>query len=290
MATPLQVRPNECDRFGHVNNAVYASYLQFALAQELARLGFAQDWGRDGSHFWMPSWLAIEYRQAARFGDELDARLWLDQPDARHPVFGLEIERRGDAPGSGRPASIVRARSAWQRLARGTGEPVSLPPSLFPDLSTDAGRLPRGFQLPPDSPGPKRYYWNHTVMRAEVGPGGHAHPQAVYQWLEEAIFDACDQSGWTLERRVATGYLVFQTRHDTEFAALPQAGDPVRITSWVVDVRRLRGTWLQEIHSLPHGDFLVRDYSTGVFLDLEGRPAAPPKAMMEEIQFGKVGS
>jgi acyl-CoA thioesterase FadM len=288
MSTRLQVRPNECDRFGHVNNAVYASYLQFALAQELTRLGYAQDWGRDGGYFWMPRSLTIEYRQAAKFGDELGARLWLDRPDARYPSFGFEIERRGDGPGSGRPASIVRARSAWQRLLRGTGEPASLPQSVLAGLPAKAGRLPRGFQLPPDSPGPKRYAWDHTVMRAEVGPSDHAHPQALYQWLEEAIFDACDQSGWTLERRIATGYLVFQTRHDTEFVALPQVGDPVRVTSWLVDVRRLRGTWLQEVRKLPGRDPLVRDYSTGVFLDLEGRPAAPPKAMMEEIQFGKV--
>ena len=175
-------------------------------------------------------------------------------------------------------------------MVRDTGEAVPLSDALLETLAKRPGSLPRPFSLPPDVPDARRYYWNHTVMRAEVGLGGYGQTQSVYRWFEESVFDACAQSGWTAERRLAMGSLVFQTRHDTELLALPRVGDSIRLTSRVVEVRRLRGTWLQEIHRLPGDELLIRDYSTGVFVDPSGRPAAPPKEIMYEIQFGVRGT
>jgi YbgC/YbaW family acyl-CoA thioester hydrolase len=285
MGIDIQVRPADCDGFGHVNNAVYASYFELALAAELERIGFAEDWGPDGAHCWVPRTLVIEYRQAATFGDVLTPELWLVEPDPLQPVFGFEITRAIGATESRQ--SVIRARAAWQRVTRDTGEPVPVPDTLLAALARAPGSLPRPFSLPPDVAEARRYHWDHTVMRAEVGPGGYAHPQAVYRWIEESVFDACAQSGWTAERRLATGSLVFQTRHDTDLVALPRVGDAIGVTSRVVEVRRLRGTWLQEIHRLPQEELLIRDYSTGVFVDLGGRPAAPPEEMMDQIRFGE---
>jgi acyl-CoA thioesterase FadM len=287
MSIDIQIRPADCDGFGHVNNAVYAAYLEMALAAALTRAGFAEDWSPAGAYCWLPRTLIIEYRQAAAFGDRLTPALWLSQPDSVQPVFGFELTRFTGAAESRQ--TVLRSRAAWQRVARGTGEWVPLPDALLAALAEDPGSLPRPFSLLPDVADSRRYCWDHTVMRPDVGLGGYAQAQAVYRWLEESIFDACAQSGWTAERRLAAGSLVFQTRHDTDLVALPRVGDSIRVTSRVVEVRRLRGTWLQEIHRLPQEELLIRDYSTGVFVDLSGRPAAPPQEIMNEIQFGRRG-
>lgn len=281
----VQVRPVDCDSFGHINNSAYVSYIQLVLARSLDRFGFVDDWRPEGDHFWMPRLLEIEYRQPARFGDQLAALLWLMEPDPLCPMFGIEIRHACDGAGDAGDA-VMRARSAWSRCTRQSGQAVPLPKTLLAQLPCEAGILPRPFALPPDSPDFRRYHWDHRVVRAEVGPGGRAHPQMVYRWLEDALFDASAQGGWPTERRLATGAIALMTRHDGQILALPVVGEEIRITSRIVEVRRLRGTWLHDIHGLPGGDLLLSDYSTGIFLDLTGRPAAPPAEMIQELQFG----
>ena len=100
--------------------------------------------------------------------------------------------------------------------------------------------------------------------------------RAIYQWIEEGVFDASGQGDWPFERCLAAGFVVFQMRHDTEFYTLPRLGDDLRFTNRLVDVRRLRGTWLNEIHRRSDGRLLARNYSTGVFLDLSGRRRHQP--------------
>jgi len=74
-------------------------------------------------------------------------------------------------------------------------------------------------------------------------------------------------------------------RHGNRCLA-PAPNDTVRITSRLIDARRLGGTWLIEVQNLADGQLLARDYSTGVHLNLEGRPAAPPAQIIQDIQFG----
>ena len=122
-------------------------------------------------------------------------------------------------------------------------------------------------------------------MRVEVGPDGYVHPQAIYQWIEEGIFSASAQAGWPIQRWQEVGFVVFTIRHDTTFEALPKLGDQITIINRVIDVRRLKGTWLNEIRRESDNALLARNYTTGVFLDLEGHPSTPPEGMMEAIQF-----
>ncbi len=123
-------------------------------------------------------------------------------------------------------------------------------------------------------------------MAAELGLDGHVHPQSFYHWFQSAIYAASSEGGWPAERRLAEGFVVLQTRHDSEFYAWPGERDSVRVVSRLVDARRLRGTWLQEVYQSRDGKLLARNYSTGVFLDLEGRPTTPPARMLEDLRRG----
>jgi acyl-CoA thioesterase FadM len=153
-------------------------------------------------------------------------------------------------------------------------------------LLDPAGILPHNFHLPETSSEPKQYLWEHTSELREIDATRHIHLQVLYQWLEDSLMDAIDQAGWPLSRWLAAGYFTLQTRHDSEILELPGLGDSVSITSRLVDMHRLGGTWLQEVQRSVDGQLLAKDYSTGVFLNLNGRPASPPSEIFEAIQFG----
>jgi acyl-CoA thioester hydrolase len=78
----LQVRFRDCDPLGHVNNAVYLTYLEQARFNLWkAQLDFtarsADDAGPRGLGFILAR-LEIDYRAQAKYGDWLDVKLSLD--------------------------------------------------------------------------------------------------------------------------------------------------------------------------------------------------------------------
>ena len=283
MNIALQVKPSDCDQFGHVNNAVPISYVQYALADIMRQRGDVSDWEYESPFYWDLRQCSIEYRHAAAFGDTLTIRLGLTEADPLRPVFDCDITRSNAALHIA-DESVVRTRSVWQRVERATGEAKEIPPEMLAYFPRSVGETPRAFALPKDQPHIRQYAWEHQVMRVELDPSGHIRPQAAYNWLEECIFLASAEAGWTPERRMATGFLIFQMRHDTEYRAFPRFGEAVRIISRLVDVRRFRGTWIQDIYSLSRDQLLIRDYSTGIFVDASGHPATPPQEMMTDIQ------
>jgi acyl-CoA thioester hydrolase len=81
----LQVRFRDCDPLGHVNNAVYLTYLEQARFNLWkAQLDFtarsAGDTGPRGLGFILAR-LEIDYRAQAKYGDWLDVKLSLAEPD-----------------------------------------------------------------------------------------------------------------------------------------------------------------------------------------------------------------
>ena len=283
----LQIRPSDCDMFGHVNNAVYASFIQQAISKALCFVGLSEDWTRDGDFFWQLKSFTIEYRKIAVFGDDLIANTWLVQTDRNTPSFACGIKHSETTKGTNTPQTICRSLSGWNRISRQSGEAVPIPDSIFADIPQNGGSLPRSFKLPEDNRQIKKYFWNHTVMISEISQDGHVQPDTIFDWVQESIFKASEEAGWPLERRFSMDFVTFQTRHDTEYLAFPRVGDKIQVTSSAIEVGRLRGTWYNEVHRIPQDDLLVRDYSTGVFLNLSGRPTTPPAEMMKDIQFGK---
>lgn len=282
----IQVRASDCDQNGHVNNAIYLDFLEHTFAANMASSGWSTDWDRNSECFWQLKSLAIEFRHPAEFEDELLASLWLDKYDEITPTFGFEIHLSDTDSGDNLPPTVARARSGWQRLDRESGKPLPISPRMLDGFANGGGSLPRVVSLPEDSPEFKRYQWDHKVMRSELAPSGKVHPRVILNWVEEAVFNASEKAGWPTERMLEAGFLTFQTRHDTEFFSSPGVEDRIRVVSRLVDVRRLRGTWLHEIYDRSHDVLLVRDYTSGVFLNRSGRPATPPPGLMQDVQYG----
>lgn len=113
---PLEVRPEDIDANGHVNNVVYVRWLQEAgTAHWLARFG-PEVTGR-----W--SWIAlrheIDYLRPLRPGDAARARTWVGTPQ------GARFERVVVINGPEGPAA--QGRSDWVLVDAASLKPARIP-------------------------------------------------------------------------------------------------------------------------------------------------------------------
>ncbi|MCP4397217.1 MAG: acyl-[acyl-carrier-protein] thioesterase [bacterium] len=279
----LQVRLDDCDVFGYVKNSAYMNYVQYALAKTLIQLGFAQDWMDDSALLWQLKTSAVEYRQAAVFGDLLHATFWLEQADVSCPAFGCEIVK-SDFSGQYSVETIARTLTEWQRISKIREELVPFPQHVFSLFPRAQGKLPHQFELPVDEGKSRKYLWEKKVMQSELGPGGRILPQAIYNWLEDAVFEVFAEAGWPVKKQRIAGVFTFQKRHDTEFFNFPDTGATIQIVSHLLNVREARATWLQEVLVMPEQNLCVLNYSTEIFVDRHGHPSPPSPMMLKDIQ------
>lgn len=265
----VRVRAYECDALGHVNNAVYIQYL---LQGTLDAAGAVN--GRET----LPTArrLAIESHTPARYGDELEIATWFMGEDDYVTVRGYTIARVPDG------ARIAAAQIDWDKpsgltQATPTVERVGMPHSLKPFV-------------PPQDNGARPFRCRLGVRRSEIDSKGRVGASVYFNWLEEATFRAAGRAGWSLERMRASDFITLQFRHDAEFVEPALEGDEVEIISRLIQVRRVRGTWIHEIRRATGNALLMRDYSTGAFLDWSGKVRAAPEEMMESLIRGEPAS
>ena len=67
----LEVRPYECDSYGHVNHSVYVNYLEYARLKWLHAAGWNYEGLLAAGYFTYITGLEIRYRAQARCGDVL---------------------------------------------------------------------------------------------------------------------------------------------------------------------------------------------------------------------------
>ena len=105
----LEVRFRDCDPMGHVNNAVYLTYL------EQARFAHWRDlWGFDferlppGSPGVILARAEIDYRIPARYGDVLDVRIGLERIGRTSFTYAYEVvDQRGRLVATARTVQVM---------------------------------------------------------------------------------------------------------------------------------------------------------------------------------------
>jgi acyl-CoA thioester hydrolase len=129
----LTVRFRDCDPLGHVNNAVYLTYLEqgrFTLWR--AQIGFiakaAADNGKRGAGFILAR-VECDFQSQARYGDELEIRLYLDGFGNSSFTYTYEIV---DAP-SGRLVASAKTVLVWYDYD--AERPLPIPEDLKKQLS-----------------------------------------------------------------------------------------------------------------------------------------------------------
>ena len=115
----LRVRTYECDAYGHVNNANYLHYLEYARHEMLRDVGF--DYLaliKAGFGIYVAK-IIIEYKKPATIDDELLIKSWPIKKGAVSGVIAQEIWRGEEL--------LVEAKVTWA-FVDSRGIPSKLPP------------------------------------------------------------------------------------------------------------------------------------------------------------------
>jgi acyl-CoA thioester hydrolase len=126
----LQVRTYECDSYGHVNNANYLNYLEFARYEYLKDIGFDYVKAIDAGYGVFIARIEIDYKKPATTDDVLTIKTRPVKKGAVSGTMAQVISRGEDI--------LIEAAVTWAFVNAKTGAPVKIPsewdmPGLAPD-------------------------------------------------------------------------------------------------------------------------------------------------------------
>jgi acyl-CoA thioester hydrolase len=133
----LTVRFRDCDPLGHVNNAVYLTYLEQARFNLWrAQFGYvaraAGEGGRRGLGFILAK-AEVDFTAQARYGDELEVRLGLDSVRRSSFTYVYEIVHLETQQ------VVARARTVQVRFDYDAQQPVAVDDALREQLAQVVG-------------------------------------------------------------------------------------------------------------------------------------------------------
>jgi acyl-CoA thioester hydrolase len=89
--TTFQVRSYECDSYGHVNNAVYLNYLEYARMSALFEKGFTLDKMKEKGYLVFIKKIEIEYRFPLYQDDEITVKTFTSESRNTSGTFTQQI-------------------------------------------------------------------------------------------------------------------------------------------------------------------------------------------------------
>lgn len=117
----FMARPEHIDELGHVNNAVWLTWVQDIAVEHWNVVASPEHVAR---YIWVVTRHEIDYRGNVGEGETVSAETFI--PDAPHGAqFDRCVEFRNSAG-----KRIVAARSTWAMLDRETGRLVRIPPEV----------------------------------------------------------------------------------------------------------------------------------------------------------------
>ena len=115
----LKVRSYECDSYGHVNNANYLHYLEFARYEFLKDVGFDYKAMIRAGYGVFVARIEIDYKKPAVTDDELLIKSWPLKKGAVSGVMAQQIWRAEEL--------LIDAKVTWA-FVDSKGVPVKIPP------------------------------------------------------------------------------------------------------------------------------------------------------------------
>lgn len=129
----LEVRPEDIDQLGHVNNICYLRWVQAAAEAHWRAAAPAEDQAR---LYWVVVRHEIDYRRAAFLGDGIAVRTWVGSASRLRFERFTEVLRAGDR------AVLAQARSLWCPIDARTGKPAGVSPAVRARFATPDGVSP----------------------------------------------------------------------------------------------------------------------------------------------------
>jgi len=277
----FRVRHYELDSFNHVNNAVYANYMQEAAIEASTDAGYSPAWYRERGAGWVIRQLSIRYHLQASYDDELDVITWV--ADMKRVTSNREYKMTRASDG----ASVARARVNWVYIDLKTGQPIRLPKEFERDFDPTGELEDLGIRMqnPHITENAHRYRQQRRVQNYELDTAQHVNNAVYLHWITQAYFDAIRAAGYPIES-LRHDWLVVQGGHEIEYFEPAFDNDQIEIVSWICEMGKVRGAWIHEIYNAATGKLLARDYSLGIFVTRDGKLFVPPQEIVEKVVRG----
>ncbi len=120
----LRVRHYEMDALGHVNNAVYQSYLEQAAIEHSENLGLTLNTYRELGCVFVMRRLAIDYLRPAIAGDYLEITTWIHQLRGSRAIRRYEIRKTDNV-------LVVTAEALWVWVESASMRPKPIPQNIL---------------------------------------------------------------------------------------------------------------------------------------------------------------
>jgi len=121
--TRHKVRTYECDSYGHVNNATYLNFLEFARMEVLEEKSLTLDKLKQSGFLVLIRRVEIDYKHPARMGDILLIKTFVSDHRRTSGTFAQEIIREQDRK------MIATANVSWV-FTNLQGRPTLMPPFI----------------------------------------------------------------------------------------------------------------------------------------------------------------
>jgi acyl-CoA thioester hydrolase len=281
----FRVRHYELDSFNHVNNAVYANYMQEAAIEASADAGFGIDWYQRRGTRWVIRELAIRYHTPASYGESIDVTTWVS--DVRRVTSTREYSMTRTSDG----AKVARARVKWVYVDATAGRPTRIDDEFLGQFAPDGGQEPLGIRIEKATltPDAFHYHTRRRVQTRELDPSQHVNNAVYLHWIEQAYFDALRTAGHPLEAWTEQSVFAFQGGHEIEYMGEARDNDEIEIVSWICEMGKVRGSWTHEIYHVATGKLLAREYSLGIFVNDKGRLVPAPEHIVLDVLRGPDG-
>ena len=272
--TPFAIRHDECDAYGHLNNAVYLRYMQEAAFRASADAGLGQAEYEAMGHFWLIRETEIEYLQPLRGGETIHITTWNEgfrrTMARRHYVF-----RRA---GEDQPAA--RAWTDWVFLNRTSGRPATILPGIHAAYFPEAGRAP-GFartpfpEIPPAPAGV--FKLTRRVEWRDIDELQHLNNAAYLSYVEDCAVQLAEHFGWSFEQWTGLGQAFVARKHHIQYLRPVLLKDLLDIRTWLFNVRRTSATRYYALQRTVDGELLAQVATLWALIDLQsGRPTRFP--------------
>lgn len=118
-----KVRSYECDSYGHVNNATYLNFLEFARMEALEQKSLTLSKLKQLGFMVLIRRVEIDYKFPASMGDHLIIRTYVSEHRRTSGTFTQEITRENDKK------LIITANVTWV-FTNLQGRPMAIPPVI----------------------------------------------------------------------------------------------------------------------------------------------------------------
>ena len=261
----FHIRHDECDVYGHLNNAMYLRYMQEAAFLASADAGLDADAFQEMGRLWLIRGHEIEYLQPVRGGDTIEIKTW--NLGVRRALARRAYEIRLPSNGT----LVSRAHTDWVFLDRQSLRPATIPPEvvavyLDPEEAAKPIHKPA---FPKPLPAPKGVFRaQKKVEWRDLDAMQHLNNAVYPSYAEDAAMQLADHFGWSFKDWLEQGLGFVTRRHRIEYRLPATFEDTLEIATWLYHVRRTSATRYYGFYRMRDGELLAQMETLWALVDI----------------------